>query len=245
MVYENKQYQNQLWNDVKCPDTKLSQIEKLKYTVADLIKHFKEVNNCNGSENTEKKTTNFEAKVNKGKFNLKVAVSYNMFNSTIEQDLGWLSSDINESSVGFGLEVEYILPTNKNKWSVIFEPNYNSFKGSQELHGRFASDVDRVDVKYVAIQLPVGFRYYMFLNNDSKLFLTGAFAVNLLSGSEVEYDRFSSFSVFPTVYNFGLGAGYNYKRFNFEIRYYTPHGLNRNITSSVQKTTAILRYSFF
>ncbi|HEU0136990.1 MAG TPA: hypothetical protein VFQ50_06835 [Flavobacterium sp.] len=236
---ENNLFRNQLWNDVKCQQTELRKVERIKYEERDLVNHFKEVNACAGD--TTISTKGFEAPRKKGNFNVKVGIGYNMFHHTITREVARNSSDISKSSPGFGVELEYILPTNKNKWAVVLEANYNTFEGSQVLPSSTLNGAE-VAVKQNFLQVPVGLRHFMFVTDEAKIMLTGVIAANFVNDAFVEYRNGSTLEPSSYVYNFGVGIGFEYKRFSIEARLYTPMSIVKNVDSQFNKTAFTLRY---
>jgi hypothetical protein len=76
-----------------------------------------------------------------------------------------------------GIEAEFVLPFNKNKWAIILEPTYNSYDAS------ISSEPIKID--YQALELPLGLRHYFFLNDRSKISLSIAIQLTVPFNSEV------------------------------------------------------------
>ncbi len=229
---ENAAFRNFLWNNLKCEDATLQELEKLRYTKSALTKYFVEVNSC-GNDNT----ITFKETEKKGKFNLKIIAGIS--SATLKFDYQPLY-DFKVSGVmpAFGLELEYILPTNNSKWAAILEANYNKFSAETDVEsGR------TVDVKYNYLQVPFGMRHYLFLNPDNKLFFSGVMAVNFLQNSKLDYSNsLTDITPISPLFNFGLGLGYEYNRFSTEVRYYTRMAIDSQIDGSFNKLSAVVKY---
>lgn len=249
-VSYNKQYLDQLEKSLICPSLGLKEFNNLRYTESDLKKIFTLYNTCSDPNYVQS-----EKVVNKGKFNLAVRPRVN-FNSLRGDDNGNNVTTILSTKTAFsaGLELEYIFPTNKNKWAVILEPSFQYYKneGIQDAAyisgGRLITSID-----YSAIEAAFGVRHYMYLNEDSRLFLNVSyvFAFEMNSSLKLQrsdYSVFNSLEVFPGG-NFGLGFGYSFKqKFGAEFRYYTPRNLTSGSDSGnsrLNTTSLILSYSLF
>ncbi len=139
----------------------------------------------------------------------------------------------NKLGIRFGIEAEFILPFNKNKWGIIVEPTYQYFKSEQSKETGNVSGgilVSRID--YKSIELPVGIRYYFCLNDKSKLFTNISYVFDFSNNSSIKFLRNDDSMLdeleIKSRRNLALGIGYKYKnRYSMEIRYNT----NREILS--------------
>ena len=203
-IKENNRFRQQLLLNLVCPSISNKKVKEVEYKTKDLIAFFDEYNRCNNSESIR-----FDNKKNKEDlFNLNIrpgvnSSSLSISNSTVS------SSDKdyeNKLNLRFGIEAEFIFAFNKNKWSVLIEPTYQSYK------------VDNVD--YKSIELPVGVRHYLFLNNNTKVFVNGLFVNDFPLGSTV---RNLEIWYSPNI-ALGLGCNVN-KKYSMEIRYFTDRGI--------------------
>ena len=149
----------------------------------------------------------------------------NIFQDSKDTDFG------NKMAARIGIEAEFILPFNKNKWGIIIEPTYQYFKSEQSratsnISGGFL--VSKVD--YKSIELPLGVRYYIYFNNQSKLFANLSYVLDFTKNSTIKFLRndgsmLSELEIRARM-NFALGIGYKYKdRYSLEIRYYTKRNI--------------------
>lgn len=214
-VAKNKQYKQQIWMGLKCDNITLKSIENLNYKRNELINVFVKYNECNNTE-----FTNFEKKV-KGKdsFNLSIrpGIKYSSLSVTNEY-----TSDRDrdfDSKIGFrlGIEAEYVLSFNKNKWALILEPTYQSFKSEGSAYGK------KSEVNYQSIEIPIGVRHYFFLNDNSKIFINAQYIIEKAFSSEAKI-LFNSYTTDELKVDpksgFAFGMGYNYKKkYITELRY--------------------------
>jgi hypothetical protein len=139
------------------------------------------------------------------------------------------------SQLGFsgGIEAEYVLPFNRNKWAILVETTYQYFNATSKTASLEAT------VHFNSIEFPVGLRYYFFLKPDLKLFLDAyaipAFDVVVNSSIQYKYNFASPWDI-STSGNFAFGGGIGYKRYSAEIRYYT----NRDFL--VDKSSMFTKY---
>ncbi len=247
----NNYYKQQLLKELKCSSITLKKIENLLYKRNNLTKLFKDYNICNGSD-----TKNYSEIEKKDLFNLTIRPrlthnsSVSIFNSLFSSrdiDLG------KKTQFGFGIEVEFILPFNKNKWAVIIEPTYQGYKSSRTIDAINISGGKLItDVTYSSVEVPVGLRHYFFINNDSKIFMNVSYTLDLVLNSSIEFKRiddsiFNSYEAKPKNFlTFGVGFKYN-DRYSLELRYQTNRDIlsSNDLDSSYKTLSFIIGYSIF
>lgn len=248
---KNNQFREQLFIDLKCDGVLMNEYEKLTYTKKDLERFFAKYNKCSDSNFVD-----LDVKEKKDLFNLTLRPRYNMSSLSLENsEYNVLSFDFDKkSSISLGIEAEFILPFNKDRWSVIVEPTYQSYKGEQTIQtnqvvgGTLTGKVD-----YKSVELPVGVRRYFFVNDAFKIFANASMIVDFSTNSSVTVTRKDGSPLneleIKSGINFGLGLGCKFKdKVSLEVRYQTSRGLladNPVWTSSYQTTALILGYSFF
>lgn len=229
-ILENNSFKQELFLKLKCEEIVLNDIKNLRYSNRDLEKLFIKYNKCTGSD-----YINYKTKQNKDLFNLTFRPSLNYSSLEIQNSVsGFNDIDFrNKLGIRFGIEAEFILPFNKNKWGIIVEPTYQYFKSEQSKETGNVSGgilVSRID--YKSIELPVGVRYYFCLNDKSKLFTNISYVFDFSNNSSIKFlrndDSMISELEIKSRRNLALGIGYKYKnRYSMEIRYNT----NREILS--------------
>lgn len=239
IIAVNNGFRVQLWNDLKCPKFTMAKVERLAYRKSDLVAFFDEYNNCN---NTESK--NFEKKQKVDLLNITVRPGINYSSLFIDNSLDNTEGvDFDKQfTVRFGLEVELIMPFNKNKWSIFAEPTYQYFSSSGE------DARNTITADYKSIELPIGIRHYMFLNDNSKIFINGAFVVDFSTNSTIDFSIVSDLEI-NTGSNFALGLGFKFlDKFSCELRYQTNRDILANYAfwnSKYGSSSLIIGYSFF
>ncbi|MBD3580910.1 outer membrane beta-barrel protein [Flavobacterium selenitireducens] len=237
-------FHSQLLNEFSCPDATLSSFGKLEYKISSLTDYYRKTGECKGEKAVVQKRA-------KGDFNLRPFVGIK--NMKLNADPGGQGNaevSSKKSSVAYGLEFEYILPTNKNKWAVLVALEYNTLKDKLDLPDGISTIDKRAEIEYSAIQIPVGARYYTHLSDNMKFFATGLVVLNFMNkDSQVVYnggaDRFDYIYFEGNSYNFGIGAGLSYKKLNAEIRYYAPQRLFQTADGKFNKLSLTVSYAIF
>lgn len=212
-VRKNESYKAQLEADISCNQTKTSP----SYTKSSLVKYFIAYNNCDAKDTS---LTNFTLNETKGIFRFKVKGGINYYEAKIsEPGVPFGDPDYNTNSQispRFGFELEYVLPSNNNRWSVFLEPSYQSYEDTAELTTLGSVNIIRtIEVEYQSIEIPLGVRHYVPLESESSKLFFNAGAIfdfpmgdSTLRNSDIESDI-----------SFFLGAGYEYNKFSIEARY--------------------------
>jgi len=210
VVSVNNKFREQLWNDLKCQTFTMSYLEQIDYNKQDLVKFFEKYNDC---ENSEFK--NYDKTQGKESFHLTVRPGIN--NSSLStSDFIWgfkNTTEIfkNQSTFRLGFLAEYILPFNKNKWSIFIDPNYQYYKSNSQ----------NLSIEYNSIELPIGIRHYFFLNEYSKFFISVAYISDFHINSKLS----NSWTI-NSNNNYAVGLGYHYKdKYSIEMRYMTNRDL--------------------
>ncbi|PKP36594.1 MAG: tRNA modification GTPase [Bacteroidetes bacterium HGW-Bacteroidetes-15] len=235
---ENNRFRQQLFIDLKCQNISKEDFETLKHNKKELIRIFKKYNECEDSN-----YVNFEELKKKDFFNLTIKPGLNLSSLSLHNSiLNTKNIDFgNELSPRIGLEAEFILPYNKNKWSIIIEPSFQYFKSTNNVN-------QSVTVNYTLIEVTAGVRHYFYLNSSSKIFIHGLYAVDYCGNSTIKFDTGSALKVY-TANNYAFGAGYMYdNKYSIEFRYYTSRDLLARYpywTSSYNTISVIFGYNLF
>lgn len=240
-IAENIYFKQQLFLQLKCSAIEKNDIERLRYKKNDLEKIFIKYNECYNSS-----YTSYEPKKKQDLLNITLRPGVNWNNLDITNtmnDSKYIGFD-NYIGVRFGVEIEFILPFNKNKWGIIVEPTFQHYNSKQSREDRGVSGgiiVPKVD--YKSIEFPFGVRHYFYLNDRSKLFANISYVFNLSKNSTVKFLRKNG-SVLYEFYikprrNLALGVGYKYKdRYSIEIRYNTDRDILRDYIYWKSKQTS-------
>lgn len=247
----NNGFKQQLYNDLKCNETTMKEVENLGYNSKDLIKFFVAYNRC-----TDPDYINYESKEKRDFFNLTVRPRFNTTSFSIHNDLSTArDTDFgNKMGIGLGMEAEFVFPFNKNKWAIIVEPTYQSFKSEKTTPVKIVLGGELIaKVHYSSVELPLGLRHYFFLNEKSKIFINASFVFDKALKKTLEFNRNDGTTLdelaVETSNNFAFGAGFKQNnRYSIEVRYQTKRDLlvNYSYWSSEYNTfSIILGYSIF
>jgi hypothetical protein len=235
---ENNMFRQQLLNELKCHSITSKNIEKTKYNKKDLTSFFILYNECmdsaviNNNNNAKKKRDLFNLNIRIGLNTSSLSVN-NQANTFRNVDFG------NKFQFRFGIELESILPFNRNKWAIIAEPTYQRFNSEQESPNSI--------VDYKSIEIPLGIRHYFFLNANSKLFINGSYVLDNVLKSKISYSNTDFEITKSTNLAFGLGYKQNDK-YSLELRYHTSRNLLSNFVffdSDYNTLSIIFGYSLF
>lgn len=247
-VGENNQFRNQLTFDLTCSSTNSPM--NLEYTQSVLGKYFMEYNKCNDSPSVTYKKSNQSGLIN---LSLRPGISSNSLKiENFESSYGEI--DFGRSiDFRFGIEAEFLLPNDKNRWAAIIEPTYRYYS-SEETIKTINSDEDYlVSINYTSVELPIGFRRYFLLNEKSKLFVNLSYVIEFGSGSLIEFKRADGAEPTPlethSAGNFAMGAGLKFMdKLSVELRAHSNReilGTYNNWSSQYQSFQFILGYSLF
>jgi hypothetical protein len=245
-IAENNTFKKQLLDNFKCESIDLNYLKKLKYRIESLTNYFTAFNTCNNSEFTNYSKN--QGKQNSFNLNIRPGVSIASFfrkdnpNEALHIDFGAATN------LRFGLEFEFIMPFNARKWSIFIEPTYRAYNTSRNVSIDLTSILtveSDVTVDYKAIDFPIGFRHYLFLGSNSKLFLDAAFVFSVAnSSSSIDFETEAGNALKDTELkgsnNLAFGLGYKYDKYSFQLRY----GLDRQVIEALIKNSEFSSLSF-
>ena len=220
IVRTNNEFRQQLLTKVYCSSISIEETRNLSYRKKEFIDYFKEYNSCQGGE-----IINFSnTRANRNKFNLNLRPGINIASLTTNNSLNQYNKwDFGtQVSARFGVEAEIFLPLNNNKWALIIEPTYQYY--NSDFRENNINNVEdyynvRINVDYKSIEIPVGVRYYSFLNKNMSLFYNGVLVYDISLDSSFEYASGKKLEISP-LFNVALGAGLKHKEnLSLELRY--------------------------
>ena len=245
-IVENNSFRQQLRNDLKCQSIYLFQFEKLGYNEANLVELFTLYNMCNDAA-----YTNFEQKKSRDLFNLNIRPGLTTSSLSLDYDLS------NTGNVNFdggllfryAIESEFVMPFNKNKWSIIFEPTLSRYESLK------FNDYFLVNADYKSFEISIGLRHYFFLNDNSKFFFNANYCNVVATNSYIRFKDAVDLQLelgtrlkLVAGNNFALGVGYKKNKSSFEFRY----GHNRELltnnfdwNATYRTYSLIMGYSIF
>lgn len=235
-IGKNNRFKHQLWTDLKCSTFKINKVQKLEYRKNELVDLFVAYNECNGVA-----YVNYDVKQKRDLFNLNLRPGLNFSMLSIQNSVSDEHFDFgNELTFSFGIEAEFIMPFNKNKWSLIFEPTYQYFNSEADHDTLIVAD-------YKSIEILTGIRHYFFLNENSKIFINGSLMFDISMDSVIDFESATDLEI-KSRNNVVFGLGYKYKdRYSLELRYKTKHLLGEYFfwSSNHKIFSVIFGYSLF
>ncbi|MGB5821806.1 MAG: tRNA modification GTPase [Saonia sp.] len=239
-IGENTLFRQQLWKNLPCKDLSLDEVKYTDYNARELIAYFNKYNHCVDADYVGVKNDNEK----RDWFNLGIKAGLN--SSTLDingTQIDVIDTDFgNDTNFRFGIEAEFLMPFNKNKWAIFIQPMYQSFKGEEELA------TQSVSVDYKSIEVSIGVRHYFFINDDSKIFLNSAIVLDSPLNSKIDFETSNDFDIESrNGVNFGLG--YKFKNsYSLELNYTPRRELLGNfvqIESGYTVFSVVLGYTVF
>ncbi len=220
-IITNNDFKQQIVSNLKCSDISINEIQNAEYKSNKLINLFLKYNKCVNSQ-----FSNYSIKEKKEIFHLYLKAGLKSSSLEIKNSISNLKdTDFgNKLGVRAGIEAEIILPFNNDKWALIIEPTYQNFKSKKETT-ELTSEVD-----YKSIEIPFGVRHYMFISENSKLFINGFIIMDFNLNSKFDFKRqWESTLDIKSGSNIGFGFGYNYnEKYSMELRYHSSRDLLTN-----------------
>jgi hypothetical protein len=238
-IATNSDFRQQLWMGFKCQDISENSIKDILYSAKALSNFFKKYNECHG----ETPSAVSSEKGDFFNFRLKAGLDYSTFRLIQPTNGGFGKSDFgNRTNFRVGIETEFILPFNKNKWAIIIEPTYQSYESANPVR----TILGGATVKYRSIETPFGIRHYFFLNEKTKLFVNSFLIYDFVLDSRVKFSGGNYIDIIST-FSFSAGGGLAYKKLSGELRYHFPHGVINEINfgSDYHKLSFIVGYKIF
>ena len=218
-IMVNNDFRQQLLTQVKCKSDPTNTVSRIRYNRTELERYFRSFNICEGDSTMPVKSTAkrnvLNIKINPG-FTYSSVVFSNLFSGSY--------FDFNKTiNFRLGIEFEYFLPFNKNKWSIVFEPTLQFLN---------TAGPQMTQLTYNTIEFPLGLRYYVFLNGKSKIFLDGFYLSSASynpgrSSVDLRYPPGNSIVTLDMKSNYSLagGLGVEVGRLSAEARYYSSRDL--------------------
>lgn len=233
----NNSFRQQLMNELKCSDSDYGVLESLQYYRKDLTSYFNNYNGCKGATAVNYSPKKGGHEIN---FRIRTGISFTSLSITNSAWPHYLLDYGNKILPVVGLEAEYLLPFNRNKWGFIFEPLFQKFKAEKKV------GFNETSINYPCIEFPFGVRYYIFLGKDLKLFADAIFvpSITMDFNAKIWTDKVNYLETGQRS-DYAVGLGIAYKRFNFETRYYGKNTILSNYllwVSEYGKASMILGY---
>lgn len=215
-------YNQQLWESLKCTKIDMKNVAKTKYKATSLAKLVIRYNKCANTDFTVFDTHKKEASV---KFTIRPGVtlsSLELTNSVSDLEGGDFGKT---TGLRLGIEIEYKLPFHKRRWSIVIEPTYQYLKTEKDV--QLNSIPRKLELDYRSVEMPIGIRHYIFLNEKSALFVNGSYIIELDPKSKFDFDSGTDLGI-NSDNNFALGIGYKFKnKYSIELRHQTKQNISK------------------
>lgn len=241
-IMQNEAYKRQLWENVKCEQTTMNELNKLEFKKSSLINYFSKVNTCNGSiENIvsiEKKaivSVKGVALINSDQ----IKFSGSTANSSFDRKIGF----------GFGAEIELLMPFNNYKWGVFIEPSFSKYEGEKTITSGLNNSFSQgVKVNTSFIQVPIGAKYYFGDSSKSAFYLgAGITVTNIKENTTIDFESRADLYFSNFTYTFFGTLGYKFKQFAAEFRFNTTNNASPSNGYDIEfnRSTLALKYELF
>lgn len=248
-IANNNYYKQQLATTLLCSTLSSGSYDKLEYKKTKLTNQFIKYNSCINSEFIVYAIKDYDYG-----FNLSIRPGITFGSASILKAGNEKINFDNKAGIRIGLEAEYILPVNNGKWSIFIEPTYRNYtaESTVELNRNFPTmrSTTLVTLTYNSIELPIGGRHYMFLNQNAAFFIDAAIILDAtVLDSKIESSNESSYDLdVKADAAMAFGVGFKYKRkYSLEARLHTGRNITnyKEISTSFQSFSLIAGYSFF
>ncbi|MDX2069766.1 MAG: outer membrane beta-barrel protein [Haliscomenobacter sp.] len=224
-VEQDLTYRRQLWEKIRCEGMGFASVDTTKYREEELIDYFVQYNQCIGSP-----VVNYaDFKPHKDLFNLSIRPGWSLASlSTSDLDDNVDIDFAGAQNFRLGVEVEFFLSFNHNKWAFTIEPNYQSYRASwiRKIPDT-AYQQQRISVSYHSIEVPIGLRYYLYSKNPDRWFIDLAGSLNFAIDSKIDFETIDDLRIVPNP-NLVAGLGYAHKNYSIELRGSTKREILRN-----------------
>ena len=247
---KTNRFRKQLFDNLMCETISFDTANKLKYQKKDLIDFFIKFNDCKNSDAT---VYNKKERI----FNVNLRPRVNFTSLILDETgdrLNPRSFDFgSQTTFGFGVEFEAILPFSNNKWAIALEPTYDGDLSDEFIIENDVNVDERVIVNYTSVNVPITLRHYSYINTNSKLFINASVVFDFpVNSSTIDFkidDRISQSADPVESANFAFGVGYKFKnKYGVEVRYYTDRDIindSGSFSTSFNQFSLIFGYTIF
>lgn len=225
-IKENNEYRRQILRMLPCKNLS---VQNLVYAEQALINYIEEYRKCSGNNQLNSYDV---VKENIGSTNFKIlagiqALDFKFYDISRGEILDF------ENKIVFkgGLEIERILEFNNNKWSIFLSPSFMRYVA--DLEGKdLGSFQDPYTLELSRLEILIGGRHYMFINNTTALFLEMGITLDkdFNSGITSEFNENDSPNGYQEIRKFNFGSGFGVG-VNISQKYYVKgnYFLKQNI----------------
>ncbi|MDA3613340.1 aminotransferase class IV [Polluticaenibacter yanchengensis] len=243
-VVHNETYKQQLKNELTCLSLNADDVKKIHYNKKDLVRIVNKYNNCvSGNQQSIVYEVKKERKL---AVNFAVRPRANFSTVKLHQTYSNLDFNFNSSAVGLGLEGELSLPFAVKNLRVLAEPTFQYFKKSTA----YSKNYNAV-IHYKSLELPIGIRYYIDINEKSTLFINALYMFDFGMNSHFEIKEANYRWLDLDIKSKGklaFGGGFSFKnKHKIELRYITDRDIQDHtyFTSKYNSISLVYGYTIF
>ena len=173
-------FKKMLYENLSCNELELTDFLKLKYQEKPLKDIFLKFNMHHDSPFTEYRTFDNKAK---WVFTPRIGLMNNTIDIAFQNNksINYPKTDYTENitNPSLSLEIEYLMPFNKNKFSLVLEPTYDYYAFNHTQQDAFSSIVITDNMQYSSIKLPLTIRYNFFLSYNNRIYINAGYNYDL------------------------------------------------------------------
>ncbi len=239
-IQENFAFRQQLYNYFILENPSLETFEKVKYEKKEILNIFQSIGKVSPENIVKEKVV---------KNQLKLHLQAGAVSQSLDLSSSGVFNGKTETKIGIipGLEFEYVLPFNKNKWSLLMSTFFINYDGNGSgIHKVFLnSRKELINASYKSFNIGLGARHFMYLNDSSKLYINAIFNIINKSDGSIIIDNNNTFEVSDGNTSLSFGMGYNYKnRYSIECRYLKKNTIDYvSWNSNYNSISIILSYN--
>lgn len=241
----NRQYRQQLWNELQCAAIDEDQFANLEYNKRDLLEIFDAYFKCSGQVSKFEDNSLKESQFRITPLLRMSRSSFEMGNSTTTLNDVTIAPTL---SYSFGLRLENIFPFNGNRWAVVGDLSYDSYQSTQYFEYNNIIPDDTLSVNYKYLTANIGIRHYFNITNDLQLFITPSLGFDLNMNSSLTYANGSDLDISGPL-NIAASLGMRMlDKWTLELRYIAPRNLLKSYVSwnsSLETISMIAGYSLW
>lgn len=253
-VAVNEYFKQQILNNLNCERITTKKVSGLQYKERSLRKIFENYNSCKDKNYTAYYEQDKYEKADAFALSIRAGAIYSSVDFTFSQSAGNDRKASLDYELGYriGVELEYRLPFNNNKWSILFEPLYTHYKSQTFIENNAPSyyydNSENVNVEYNSLGVQAGVRYYFYLNKQSSIFINATYFQQFFTpNSSFDFQNSKDYSFYESTNSFAFGVGYNFdKKFSVELNYVPSRVLisNLNYSAKLRELSVSLGYNF-
>jgi hypothetical protein len=243
-IIENNKYKQQLWFYLNHKEIEMKDIELLEYKEYSIVKFFIKYNKLHNNE-----LINYGNKKDNSSVNIFIMGGINFSSLKIQK---FVYNRINNNvdfgyNLGYKINIgsEFIAPFNNRKWALTLNPSlysFNSFVNVKYYEFGLFTHETNVNAELHLFEIPMGIKYYMFLNNDSKIFLNLSYYLIFPINSEINWEAQELSDLYPINsrrgWNFACGYVYH-DQLSFNLNYNPPINILKNYVNWTGKLKGI------